>query len=385
LAQTTFNMQLPPPSMQETILLSLAFLSWLIQLWFLLRRIRPLAFYKASANTSPFKEPVSIVICAKNEADNLRRFLPQILEQDYPEFQVVVVNDASEDDTELVLAEFKSIHPHLYYTSIPLDQKFSHGKKLALTIGVKAARFPYLLLTDADCRPLSPQWLQTMVQGFSKPDTVLILGFGAYEKNKGFANLLQRYDTFFVALQYLGFALSGKPYMGVGRNLAYTKKLFTEHKGVSRHAHLLSGDDDLFVQAHARKSNTHIEISPKAHTLSQSVDNLKQWRRQKARHLSTAAHYRKSLRLELGLEPVSRQILFASSVVLIFFNTFASIALVLLGLRLLLLLTLWHKVAGLLNQGKLYWSVLIFDWLHPWLLLWASLENRNKSKRNQWK
>jgi cellulose synthase/poly-beta-1,6-N-acetylglucosamine synthase-like glycosyltransferase len=385
LSQINTMMNFPAPSLTETVLLTIIGISWLAQLWFLLARVRPLAFYKQPKAPTSFQAPVSVIICAKNEAENLKELLPLVLEQNYPSFEVIVVNDSSEDDSDLVLAALKRKYPALYYTTIPKDRKFSHGKKLALTIGVKAANNEHLLMTDADCKPASDQWLQEMVQGFAIPQKEIVLGFGAYEKRKGFVNQLVRYDAFFTAIQYLGFALSGKPYMGVGRNLAYTKALFVNNGGVKKHAHLLSGDDDLFVQDRATRQNTTIVINAAAHTLSKAPTTFGEWSQQKARHLSTNRYYHAGIKTELAFEPLSRQIFLFISAYLIFFNTFALVAIGLFLLRFTVQLVLWRKAAQQLNQGRIYWSLLIYDCLHPWLLFLAQFGNPKRRNKYRWK
>jgi cellulose synthase/poly-beta-1,6-N-acetylglucosamine synthase-like glycosyltransferase len=385
LTQINTTMNFPAPSLTETILLTTLGISWLLQLWFLLARIRPLAFYKQAVATTTFDEPVSVIICAKNEAENLKLFLPQILNQKYPSYEVIVVNDSSEDDSDLVLAGIKQQYPGLYYTTIQKDKKFSHGKKLALTIGVKAAKNRYLLLTDADCQPASEHWLNEMAQGFADSSKEIVLGFGGYEKRKGFFNQLVRYDSFFTAMQYLGFALSGRPYMGVGRNLAYTKDLFVGKGGVKKHAHLLSGDDDLFVQDSATKQNTAVVINASSQTISTAPTNFGEWLQQKSRHLSTNRYYKAGIKFELAFEPLSRQFFLFISAILIFFNTFATVAIGLFLFRLIVLLVFWQKAAKQLNQGRIYWAVLIYDWLHPWLLLMAQFGHHKRRNKYRWK
>lgn len=368
----------------ETSLLGLLILSWIIQNLFYITRVAPLAFFKKNEGALKEHPPVSVIICAKNEANNLRKFLPSILNQKYKDFEVVVVNDCSEDETELVLAELKLEFPHLYYTNIPLDRKFSHGKKLAVSLGIKAAKHEHMVFTDADCKAVSNLWLQEMMEGFTNPSKEIVLGFGGYEKRKGFTNLLVRYDTFFAAIQYLGYALSGKPYMGVGRNLAYKKSLFNKNNGLQSHMHIASGDDDLFISETANKKNTAVVIHPEAHTTSVPPVSLRKWKDQKSRHLTTATHHKKSIQFSLILEICSRLILLSVGIYLILINTFVIIAALAIASKFTIQLLLWRKSAKQLDQGKLYWSVLIFDWLHPIMLLWAYLANTRRNKK-QWK
>ncbi|ASB48106.1 glycosyltransferase [Alkalitalea saponilacus] len=373
-------------STTELIISGLFVISWFIQLWFLLVRIRPLAFHSLPAiqTEATNTKPVSVIICAKNESENLEKFLPKVLTQEYPEFEVIVVNDCSEDDSEMVLARLKEKYPHLYYTNIPVDRKFSHGKKLALTIGVKAAKNNHLVLTDADCYPTSEKWLSGMMQGF-KEGKEIVLGVGTYEKQSGFANLLTRYDTFVTAIQYLGYALSKKPYMGVGRNLAYKKELFVKNNGVKSHSHILSGDDDLFVQSVANKHNTEIIINPEAQTISTPPGNLSGWRRQKARHLTTAPYYKGSIKRALFSDLITRQILIAFTILLIIFNTFAIIAAGLFLFMFVIRLLFNRNISIKLAQGRLHWWMLIFEFIHPWYLLWAQLANLFSRKKSKWK
>ena len=224
-----------------------------------------------------------------------------------------------------------------------------------------------------------------MAQGFAGSGKEIVLGFGAYQKRKGFVNKLIRYDAFFTAIQYFGFALSGKPYMGVGRNLAYTKKLFTENNGLKRHAHILSGDDDLFIQQVASKKNCSVVTSHNSNTVSLPSCSFKHWKHQKSRHLTTSKLYKPAIKIELALEPLSRQLFLFSSVFLIFFNTFAFIAICLYLIRLIILLMYWARTAAILNQGRIYWAVMYMDCLHPWLLLMAKVGTLNRRNNKQWK
>lgn len=369
----------------ELALLALLLFGFIAQAWFLLVRVLPLALFNRRDASTRFSEPVSVIICAKNEADNLEKNIPLIMAQSYDNYEVIVVNDCSEDDSEIVLARLKERYPKLYYTSIPVDKKFFHGKKLALTIGVKAAKSNYLLFTDADCRPVSDNWLSAMVNGFSSPGIEIVLGFGGYEKGRGFVNHLVLYDTFFAAIQYLGFALSKNPYMGVGRNLAYTKSLFTNNNGLKSHLNLQSGDDDLFIQETANVSNTATVIHHEAQTLSRPPLTLIDWRIQKSRHLSTTPRYKLSLKAELFMEPFSRLIFWLSAIGLIIFNNFAIIAIGAILLKWIFQLVLWRLIAKKLEQGKIYLGMFWFELIHPLLLAWAYSGNLFNLRKNKWK
>ncbi|HEY4799875.1 MAG TPA: glycosyltransferase [Bacteroidia bacterium] len=281
-------------------------LTILILLWYYLFYFARISFYKENPESvSPNDLPASVIICAKNEDHNLPEFLPTILSQDYPEYEVVVVDDCSWDNTTDVLREFEKKYSRLKVIKIKEPRiSGAHGKKFALMVGIKGAQHEHLVFTDADCKTESDQWLRRMMCKFSG-EKEIILGYSKYEKLPGLLNKLIRFDTFHIALQYLSFAQAGNPYMGVGRNLAYRKDLFFKHKGFASHYHIESGDDDLFINEAANKKNTSIDISEKSFTVSRVKKDLKGWIEQKRRHLTTWSNYKSADKIRLGIYPVA--------------------------------------------------------------------------------
>ena len=295
----------------------------MIYYWMIYSR---LAFYREKEK-DPSPKPVSVIICAKNEYQNLLHNLPLVLEQDYPDYEVIVVNDASEDDSIELLNSLTRKYKHLRIFDLERNLNFFSGKKFPLSMGIKSAQHEIILLTDADCRPASPHWIKTMVANYYD-QVEIVLGYGTYKKTVGFLNQLIRYDAFLVAMQYLSFALAGSPYMGVGRNLSYKRGLFYQAKGFTSHYKLKSGDDDLFINRAANRSNTRIEISPDSHTISTAKANLVQWIIQKRRHYSTAHYYRPVFKFFLSIGYISKLLLYLSFVTLLILNYNLLIALI---------------------------------------------------------
>ncbi len=250
------------------------------------------------------KVPVSVIIVAKNEYHNLKEKLPYVLEQEYPDFEVILVNDGSDDDSGLLLVEMQKKYPHLVIINLQDNVNFFYGKKFPLSIGIKSAKHEHLLFTDADCKPASKYWINDMVSMFSQEKKV-ILGYGAYFTRKGLLNKIIRFETVITAIQYFSFALSGIPYMGVGRNLAYKKQLFMDHKGFISHLRVGSGDDDLFINRVANAKNTVCQFAPDAFTVSEPEVHFSKWWKQKKRHLSASGHYKFLHKFLLGLFPLS--------------------------------------------------------------------------------
>ncbi|MBW6460766.1 MAG: glycosyltransferase [Bacteroidales bacterium] len=289
-------------------------LAWLIQMIYYWALYSRLSFYKDKARDSELK-PVSVIICAKNEYQNLLNNLPLILEQDHPDYEVIVVNDASDDDSVELLQSLSKKYHHLRIFDLERNLNFFSGKKFPLSLGIKSARHDIILLTDADCRPASAQWIRKM-QARYDDNTEIVLGYGAYQRTVGLLNQLIRYDAFLVAMQYLSYALAGIPYMGVGRNLSYKRELFYHAKGFTSHYKLKSGDDDLFIHHVAQKANTRIEISTGSHTVSKAKSSFIHWVIQKRRHYTTAQYYRPVFKVLLSLAYISKLLLYLSFIVL---------------------------------------------------------------------
>lgn len=281
--------------------------------WLIYSRV---AFFKQKNEFARTDQPVSVIVCARDEYYNLQENLPKLLQQDYPAFEVVVVNHGSEDDTQYLLRDMAIEYPNLKIVNVPQDLNFFTGKKFPLSIGIKSASNEILLFTDADCVPSGNQWVRKMAANFTG-NTEIVLGYGAYAKQRGLLNMLIRFDTLRIAMNYLGFAKAGIAYMGVGRNMAYRKSLFYRQNGFISHYRIPSGDDDLFVNKAATSTNTRIEIRQDTHTFSKPKKHFSEWMRQKRRHLVTGNLYKPMHKIMLG-GFASTQTLFWGLTILLF-------------------------------------------------------------------
>ncbi len=281
-----------------------------VQLYYAIRYFWPLATRPPEAAPTAPAAPLSILVCARNELDNLRELLPLLLQQDYPAaLEIVLIDDRSRDDTYLYAQQLAQYYPPERFRLVTVAHTPASfaPKKYALTLGIKAARHEHLLFTDADCRPASPQWAARMQAGFGAgggggAGAALVLGASFPAPNPGFLNRLVRYETLVTAAQYLGFAQQGRPYMGVGRNLAYTRAAFRATKGFASHIRRLSGDDDLLVQdAVSQGLQAVVVADPPAQTITQAPATWAAWWRQKRRHLSAGTRYRPADRARIGI------------------------------------------------------------------------------------
>jgi glycosyltransferase involved in cell wall biosynthesis len=343
----------------------------LIQIVYYLWFFRRLAIYKPPDRQQTQQHPVSVVICAKDEDENLARNLPGVLVQQYPSsHEVIVVNDNSVDDSKYVLEGLYKTFKKLHIVDLKQDAKLIAGKKYPLSMGIKEARHEVLLLTDADCVPASEHWIFKMQDAFT-PGIEVALGYGAYHKMPGLLNKLIRFETFHTALQYFGYALAGVPYMGVGRNLAYRKKVFMRNKGFSSINYIPGGDDDLFINQVATKENTAIVLDPAAFTVSRPKQTWKDWMRQKNRHYSTGKYYKPEHQLLLGLYTASFFLFYPFFVfsMLLFDWRWPLIPLV---LRLAVVGITWKKSMEKLKEDDLFpWFVLLDIWMFFYYIVFA--------------
>ena len=329
---------------------------------------------------SIFSKPISIIICAKNEHQNLKNNLKFILKQDYPNYEVIVVNDQSVDDTAILLSEFEKKYHNLVVVTIEKHINIHTGKKLALSLGIKTAKHEYLLLTDADCLPNSINWAQKMCNNFKSSD--IVLGYGGYKKKKGLLNKIIRFDTFNVAQQYLTYSLAGQSYMGVGRNMAYKKSLFFENKGFAKHLHIPSGDDDLFIQEIANKKNISIEIAEQAHTTSEVIDEWGAWVYQKRRHITTAPHYKTKFKILLALYPYSQLLFWLAILFLFLLKAPLQLCTIILLVKIFLSYIINYKTMKALKAIDLYLIHPIYEILHLCIIvIFVLLNIVNKPKK----
>ena len=331
----------------------------LIQLFYYLYFFLRLAIYKKPTKSVNVEHPISVVICARDEAHNLANYLPGVLVQQYnTTHEVVLVNDNSEDETKYLLDEFKKSFKNLNPVVLSQEAKMINGKKFPLSIGIKSAKNETLLLTDADCVPASENWMHLMQDGY-RDGIEIVLGYGAYRKKPGLLNKLIRFETFQTALQYFSYALAGLPYMGVGRNLSYKKEVFIRNKGFSSINQMPSGDDDLFINQVANKNNTAIVIDHDAHTISEPKTNLHDWMNQKYRHYTTSKYYKTQHAILLGIYALSQFLVYP-----------VLIAALILSDQYMLLVSLW--AARMIVQGTILRSTMKklneLD-LWPWFIL----------------
>ncbi len=272
--------------------------AWLVNIGFLFRlHIAWRSLLPQPSIPHDISPAVSVIIAARNEAENLKKYLQFILSQDYPNYEVVIVLDRCDDDSERVLNTLQKQYPQLHYLTISAIPEGWSPKKYVLTEGILAAKHEYILLTDADCKP-EPEWIKEMTLGFLQGKEI-VLGLSPYFEERGLLNAMIRYETLYSAWQYIGFAAMNVPYMGVGRNIAYTKSFFLQKRGFEAFKERLSGDDDLFVNANATTQNLAVITSAQSLVWSVPKQTWKSWFRQKLRHTSAGGYYSAKTKLLL--------------------------------------------------------------------------------------
>lgn len=360
----------------ELILLSIAGVLFIIQLIYYIALYNRIARYDRAINRKVvnFSEelpPVSVVICARNEYYNLRESLPSVLEQDYPRYEVIVINNNSSDESEGLLAALEKKYDHLYHSFTPENSRGISHKKLGLTLGVKASKYDWLVFTEANSYPVSNNWLRLMARNFT-PNTEIVLGYSGYERGKSRFHKHVSFDALFMSMRYLGFAIAGKPYMGIGRNMAYRKELFFREKGYSSHLNLQRGDDDLFINRIATPANTRVEISKDAVTRMKPLKYYKDWIEEKVSYAATSGYLKGGQRRLLGFETFTGILFYAAVIYTATTGIInrdlivAGIAILIWLLRFIIQLRIINKTAKILGEPRRYYfSLPIFDILQP--------------------
>ena len=325
-----------------------------IQVLFYVFVFAPFAFSKPKIKSTVSNLKVSVIIAARNEYENLKNLLPKLEAQEYSKFEVIIINDRSEDKTGEILSFWEKQHDWLkvlHHTEIPTGV---NPKKYAISQGVAQASGEIIILTDADCLPYTSKWINSIVANYSEK-TGIVLGYSSYIADNSVLNFFIRWETLYTAVQYYSIAHAGIPYMGVGRNLSYRKKLFIDNKGFEKIAKITGGDDDLFVSGLATAENTSYVCSLDSQTVSVPEKSWKDWFKQKRRHLSVGVHYPLKIVLILGVLNVSQ----------IFFYV-----------TLLLLIIVWYKIV-------IVAAVYLFRMLTVWLVL-RKVDQKLNKKNQHW-
>ena len=327
----------------ELFLLGISLIGFVIlSLYYLIAYARPLRASRRTDDTleEGNKLPVSIIIYAKNDSENLKKHLP-------------------------ALNEYK----HLYHTYVPSDARYLSRRKLAFTLGVKAAKYDILLFTEANCQPLNDQWLSAMVGGYT-PETSIVLGYCKYSNYKGFFHKLIAYDNLLTGLRYLSSALSHHPYTGNGRNLSYRKDLFFKHKGYYQSLNLHAGDDDLFINEASTKENTKVIYTPDSLTEMDQIERFGIWKEMKVSRAATQRYYKGSALTFYHLESTCFYLFQASVIATVVIglqgNWLISLIAVLLYLtRFIIKAIVFGKSARMLQQNPTTGWLFLLEFIQP--------------------
>lgn len=362
-------------SLLSWMIVCVSFFFFIIQLVFYFFVYKKPATYEKKRDQSPISDdklpPFSVVIASKNESENLSKFLPSILEQDYPDFEVIVVNMGSTDETDTLLKALNQKYKNLYHTYVPAGAEEINEKKLALTIGIKAAKNNLLLFTEAYCHPASDKWLYAFAQEFLKGRDV-VLGFCKLDiQKKVRMRKFILYDNMIHCLKFLSMAILRKPFMGIGRNLAYKKEIFFENKGFSSILNMDGGEDDLFINSIAKKKNIGVVLSPESMTRTDVVDKFRTWRALKSKYLYTKQFYKGFSSSVFSLETFSKYcfLIFATlgvTIGILMENyLILSVCALLILVRFIIQLIVMNKNAALMGVGKLHINLFFYDIFQP--------------------
>lgn len=316
--------------------------------------------------------PVSVIVCAHDEEHNLKELVPLLLEQDHPAFEVIIVEDRSNDGTYDYLLQATQKDDRLRMVSVDNKPDYINGKKFGITLGIRAAKYNWLLFTDADCRPVSKHWISLMTEQ-GNDQTQVVLGFSPYRKEIGLLNSFIRFESLLTGIQAFGLALLGKPYMGVGRNLAYTKSLFLESKGFNNYLGVVGGDDDLFVNVHANKSNTRLRLGADSTTVSTPKKSWSEFMDQKLRHLHAGKRYKIFDKMIVGPFMISWILTWFLCVPSMFFVHPFWLLLALFFLRWICLVALFIKATNRLGGQYEAWKTPFLDFIFPFYYLVTGL------------
>ena len=327
--------------------------------------------------------PLSVIVCAHNEINHLKELVPMLLAQNHPDFEIVIVDDRSSDGSDEYLLQSSKRYSQLRIVSVTNTPHHVNGKKFALTLGIKAARNEWLVFTDADCRPATNSWLKLMAGAFME-NKKIVLGVSPYFRLPGLLNAFIRFETMLTMIQYVGMAIAGRPYMGVGRNLAYRKSLFLDNKGFNDHLHVTGGDDDLFVNRHASSRSVAVVIGHETLVHSVPKETWRDFFRQKVRHLSVGRRYRTGDKLLLGVFSTTWILSWASLLFVPMLGMYGYIILGAFLFRWIFLVAVFSTACRRTGEPMGLWALPFLDFIYSFYYLVAGPVSL-LSKKVRWK
>jgi glycosyltransferase involved in cell wall biosynthesis len=302
------------------------------------------------------KLPVSVLVLAKNDAEKIKTLVPKLINQNYPDFELVLVDNASSDETIDIMEELELAHPNVRLVKVENNEAFWGSKKYALTLGIKAARKEYLLFIDADCEPASNDWLMHMVSQFTMSKTI-VLGFSAYRLVKNsLLNKLIRFDALINTTQRFAWAKLGAPYSGDGRNLAYKKEEFFKRNGFINHMNIRTGEDALFINEAATNKNTAVCYTPESFTYSDAPSTFKAWIFDKRKAAYTTTFFKTGDQVKLKIFVWLQALFLVLMTLLIIFQFNWMILVPVIAFRYLVCWIVMIQSAAKLNEkDTVYW------------------------------
>lgn len=365
--------------LEDILFISFVSVSALLAVYYLV--FLRFAFAQKKNTTAP-DFPVSIIVVGRNEAENFKKNLPFLCQQKHPNFEVIAVNDQSQDDSKEVIEALQKVHSNLKLVDVAINDRFWLGKKYGLTLGIKAATHDHLLLTDADCIPASDDWATEMMSA-QTGQKALVLGYGKYELNTSLVNLFIQFETVHTAIQYFSWALMGMPYMGVGRNLAYHRQLFFDKKGFVNHMHVASGDDDLFVQDAGNRKNAAIVYTKESHTISEPKATFSAWMKQKQRHYKTSKFYNTLPKVVLGTYGLAQPLFYVLFGLALWLTSHWQLVLIVAGAKLLLQYLVFVFSTLKLGSLRILWLLPLLE-LFTWFFQLYALAMSKINKKQRW-
>lgn len=362
--QTLTNLQpMFEVSLPSLVVISFGIVTFIELLYYYLLFAR-FSFMRKKSDTSHYQPAVSVVMVAKDAASVLLKTLPKFLNQQYGEFEVVVVNDHSQDDTRLLLVEYQQQYSNLKIVELDTSVTTIRGKKFALSMGIRCASHSCILITSPECAPTSTHWIEKMAAKFEN-DKQIVLGYSTFERRKNPFNRMLHFDCLVNAIQYFSLARINSTYRGNAWNMGFTEQMFVQQRGFASHNHIRYGEEDIFVSRSAKRNNTAIEFSREAITVLQRNARHDYWLDHKQGLYYTRKFNTFKNRFLLNFYAVVNLLFYVGLVLAILLSignvVLLSTTLGIVALRILSQYLVFGYAAAKLNEKQVIPAILLYD------------------------
>lgn len=330
----------------------------------------------------PHATPVSLIVYIENNQEQLKNFLPALKNQIHPTFEIILVNNASYDESLEILKEFTQTTPNTRIVNVENNESFWGNKRYALTLGIKVAKYDHLLFCEPEAVPDSAMWINNMTSKFTNSKSIVLGHQRILPIKNSFWNKLTRFNNASWAAYNFSFASLGKPLYGNNQNLAYKKEEFYKVNGFINQMNQYRGEDYYFTNTIASSKNTDTSLAKTSFTASQTKPGFDSWIKELKTQSNLFSKLKFTTKIKVYLYSITKVPYFILMTVLLSYLYNWEIVLALFLARSLIVLLYSHKFLKHFQEKDLSLWFPVLEFIHTFTTSILFIKNSLAAKKH---